>query len=358
MKHFNIPIFISHLGCPYQCIYCDQKKIATSQVPEPNQVQKIIEDHLQTIPVNSEVEVAFFGGNFTDIDADLQEAYLKAVEPYILAKKISGIRLSTRPDSIDEEGLERLKNNHVNTIELGVQSLCDEVLKASSRGYTADVVFKSSQLVKEWGFQLGVQLMIGLPGDHFELDIATVQSTIEINPAMVRIYPTLVIAGTALETLYQKGAYQPLSLENAVMTCREMFLRLEKNNIPVIRMGLHPGEDLRSEGVIVTGPFHPAFGELVEQSIFLEQASMVLQQLRERKAFQNQVVLFVNPRDVSKMAGLKRNNIKQLQSQWNLSQVTIQPDSGIKRNEIGVSQAGEPVTIKLKREAFIKARNF
>lgn len=356
MKHVNIPIFIPHLGCPYQCIYCNQRKIASAVVPKPSELKNIISQHLDTISPDTEVEVAFFGGNFTDIEPQLQEDYLREVEPFLASGRVKGIRLSTRPDSINEETLQHLKDRQVTTIELGVQSFSDEVLKASSRDYTAEVVFKNSNLIKQWGFKLGIQLMVGLPGDSYRFDIDSIMATIAIHPAMVRIYPTLVIADTVLETRYYQKDYTPLTLSEATVVCREMLLLLDEQKIPVIRMGLYPGDDLQADGVIVAGPFHPAFGELVQQSIFLQQAGLAVGHLWSQFGSQPELDIFVNPRDLSKMIGLKRQNISSLERQMNLQHVSVKSEPGIGRNDVGVGRSERSIEWVLSREAFLALR--
>jgi len=338
MKHYNIPIFIPHLGCPFKCIFCNQKKIASQEQTPVEGVVRIVENHLQTIAdQDARIEVAFFGGNFTAIDEDLQRAYLQAVYPFLKRNEIQGIRLSTRPDCIDLKKLDLLAEWGVNTIELGVQSLNDEVLKASCRGYKAEEVFKACHLIKEQGFKLGIQLMIGLPGDEHERDMETAGIVVSLQPDMIRIYPTLVIAATHLETMYLRGEYQPLSLEEAVAVSKDMYVRFRKADIDVIRMGLHPAEDLRSEGTIIAGPFHPSFGELVEQEIFKEQAAEAIKRLFAVYGRQEEIILFVHPRDLSKMSGQKRDNIYCLQEYFSLSKVAIKSLDGPERDWVGAA---------------------
>jgi histone acetyltransferase (RNA polymerase elongator complex component) len=258
MRHYNIPIFIPHLGCPFDCIYCDQKKIAAQVgVPAIGEVKETIDVHLSTIPADAEVEVAFFGGSFTAVDKGLQAQYLEAVQDYIKDGRVAGIRLSTRPDFINQDILDFLAFYGVKTIELGVQSMDDGVLQASARSYTSADVIKSSRLIRQRQFDLGVQLMIGLPGDNRQLDIETTRRVIDLHPRQVRIYPTLVISGTHLQTMLDRGDYRPLSLQEAIDTCKEMSLMFQAHHIRVIRMGLYPGEGLRSPGVVAAGPFHP-----------------------------------------------------------------------------------------------------
>lgn len=344
MKHYNIPIFIPHLGCPFKCIFCNQKKIASQEQTSVAELVRIVENHLQTISGEDlQIELAFFGGNFTAVEENLQKAYLQAAYPFLQSGKIQGIRLSTRPDCIDRERLNLLAEWGVSTIELGVQSLNDEVLKASWRGYKAEEVFKACHLIKEQGFQLGIQLMIGLPGDNYERDMETARKVVSLQPDMVRIYPTLVIAATHLQTMYQKGEYLPLSLEEAVATSKDMFICFRKADIDVIRMGLHPAEDLRSEGTIIAGPFHPSFGELVEQEIFKEQAAEAIKRLFAVSGIQKEIIVFVHPRDLSKMSGQKKTNIDYLQKYFSLDKMLIKSLESPERDWVGAGGASSNV---------------
>jgi len=358
MRHYNIPIFIPHLGCPYDCIYCDQKKIsAQMQVPGADEMISTIEQHLQTIPPHAEVELAFFGGNFTAIEPELQKEYLRMIQPYLESGRIKGIRVSTRPDCIDADNLEMLKSYGVKTIELGVQSLNDEVLHLSARKYRAEDVYKSSALIHERGVRLGIQLMVGLPGDNYARDIETVKETIKLAPQMVRIYPTLVIAGTELDHMWMEGKYQDLALEEAVRICKDMLLIFSAANIAVIRMGLYLGEELRSEGVVKAGPFHPAFGELVEQAIFRDQAIMAIKRHTERFGPSQSLYLYVNERDLSKMLGKQRTNLAYLQQALELHSLQVKTQPGNFRNWIGISNSQSNAEVfVLTRQQFIDWR--
>ncbi|MEN6350120.1 MAG: radical SAM protein [Syntrophomonas sp.] len=354
MKHINIPIFVPHLGCPFTCIFCNQRSItAQHNVPDQAGIVAIIEEHLQTIPCGNEVEVAFFGGNFTAIDKTLQGYYLNAVSPYLQKGKINSIRISTRPDCISAPDLEYLAGRGVGTIELGVQSFSDEVLKASLRGYLCDDVFKACHLIKQQGLKLGIQLMIGLPGDTCRLDMESTGKAVSLGPDMVRIYPTLVIKGTALQNMYEQGIYKPLGLPEAIHITADMFLQFQKENIPVIRMGLQPGEELRSEGTVIVGPFHPAFGELVEQEVFRRQA---LQAIRIFYSGGNcrDILIFVHPQDISKMTGNKRANLLYLKESLKLESLKICPSGEMERDSIGVGGINDPTpAVFLNRMEFI-----
>ena len=340
MRHCNIPIFIPHLGCPYDCIYCDQKKIsARIKAPDDQEIINIIDQHLATIVRPAEIEAAFFGGSFTAIRPDLQENYLRLIQPYIQQDLIQGIRISTRPDCINNQVLDLLYRYGVKTIELGVQSLDNEVLRQSGRIYQAEDVEKSSALIKASGFKLGIQLMVGLPGDNYDRDLETVRRTVAIAPQMVRIYPTLVLTGTKLEQMWQEGKYQALRLEEAVPVCRDMLLQFARAEIPVIRLGLYPGEELRKEGTVMAGPFHPSFGELVEQAIFQEQAVLAVRLYQQRFAHDEHLTLCINERDLSKLLGKKRSNLISIQHSLGLQELKVVTCRHEERDWIGIGNA-------------------
>lgn len=269
MKHYNIPIFISHFGCPHTCVFCNQVKINGRETDVTcSDIKEIIEEHLEILSKNSVKEVAFFGGTFTGIDKRIQEGYLATVKPYIDAGLVDGIRLSTRPDYINEKILDLLLKYGVTTIELGVQSLDDEVLSRSERGYKSNIVEAASTLIKSYGFKLGIQVMPGLPGSTNQTDFETAKKVVKIKPDMVRIYPTLVINNTKLEKMYYDKEYRPMELEEAIARVLPIMVLFELNDINIIRVGLQPSDDLCEEGVIKAGPFHPAFKETIETEIY------------------------------------------------------------------------------------------
>lgn len=355
-RHYNIPIFIPHLGCPFNCIFCDQNRIATNkQAPSPDEVRTIVSDYLITIPDDkkADIEVAFFGGTFTALPRQMQEDYLVALQPFLYSQQVHSVRLSTRPDAIDNDILNLLWDKGVRTIELGVQSLDEQVLKASYRGYTPEDVFKACELIKEYGFKLGIQLMIGLPLDNYHKDMLTSRKVAAIKPSMIRIYPTLVIQGTALDILYRNGKYEPLALNDAVEISKDMFILFQSHGIPVIRMGLQASEELRSDGTITAGPFHPAFGELVEQAVFREQARMLIKDYLKNNQ-ESSLKIMVNPRDISKMTGNRRANILILQEIFNLKELKVAGSNEIKENELALMglSAQSPMQ-RLNRNEFI-----
>jgi histone acetyltransferase (RNA polymerase elongator complex component) len=269
-KHFNIPVFIPEAACPFRCVFCNQFKISgQTRIPTGEEITGIIEKHLTTInTMNNVVELAFFGGSFTGLPPAEQEKFLLLAQPYIESERISGIRISTRPDYINPSILQLLKNYNVTVIELGAQSMDDDVLMQSGRGHKASDTEKASAMILDSGFSLGLQMMIGLPGDTLDKSLFTAQRIIELGAVATRIYPTLVIKNTSLESLYKKGEYKPLSLEETVIWCTHLLTRFEEGGVDVIRLGLHPSEGLLSGDDLVAGPFHPSLKELVLTGIW------------------------------------------------------------------------------------------
>lgn len=330
MKYFNIPIFVPHLGCPFDCVFCNQRKItgADSNVGE-NEVIDIIERHLSFLPKNDcETEIAFFGGSFTGINADLQERLLAAAYSYVGRASIVGIRASTRPDYIDAEVIERMKKYKVTTLELGVQSMDEQVLRLSARGHTPEQVEKAAYLVKESGIRLGLQMMTGLPGDTAEKSTATAKKIIALEPELVRIYPTLVIKDTMLEKMYLSGVYKPQSLSEAVSLCAKLYRMFCDAGINVIRIGLQNTDEISSDGAVVAGPFHSAFGELVDGEIFYEKISEAANSENS-----DEVKIRVNPRDVSKAVGHKKCNAEKIKRIYGKSLKVI-TDKNVPEGEI------------------------
>lgn len=262
-KHAIIPIFISHRGCPNDCVFCNQKKITAREGDvKPEDVRNTIEQWLTTLADIETVEVSFYGGSFTGIPMEQQTEFLKIAKEYKDAGKIDAIHLSTRPDYIDVPILDNLKAHSVDVIELGVQSFSDEVLKASGRGHDAACVYEACDLIKSYGFTLGIQLMIGLPGDSEETCRYSALETVKIGPSIARLYPTVTIGGTELYSMMERGEYAPLSLEEAVQRTKIMYEILEDAGINIIRVGLKASEIMENE----IG-FHPAFRQLVESEI-------------------------------------------------------------------------------------------
>ena len=268
-RHRVIPIFIPQRACPYRCTYCNQFAIAgQTHIPTPEEADDIIRQHLQTIPDDCDIRIAFFGGSFTGMTIAEQNEYLNVASSYLEQGVVSGIQLSTRPDYITPAILDNLKQHGVVLIELGAQSLDDEVLQRANRGHTAEQVAESSALIREYGFDLGLQMMIGLPGDTREKSLRTAERIADLGASCTRIYPTLVIGNTPLAEDFRQGRYQPLTLEEAVDWCKELYGIFERRNVTILRMGLHPSEGLLSGTDYLAGPFHVSFKELVLSAIW------------------------------------------------------------------------------------------
>ncbi len=310
IKHYTIPVFIPELACPFRCAFCNQEKISGHEhIPGDDEIRETVALYLSSFKQKERhVEVGFFGGTFTGLPLAEQERYLAAVQPFVDKGLVHGIRLSTRPDYIDRQVLDLLKRYRVTTIELGAQSLDDEVLKAAYRGHTARCVADASALILEQGFTLGLQMMIGLPADTFEKSMYTAQKIIDLGAAETRIYPALVIEGTAMHHWFKAGKYKPLTQEEAVRWSKRLLLLFEKNNVKVIRMGLHPSEGLVSGRELTAGPFHPSFRALVLTEVWAD----ILKPLPETFSNRNKITIRVNPSQLNFAVGYRGKNKKRL----------------------------------------------
>lgn len=326
-RQYIIPIFVPHLGCPNDCTFCNQRKISgqMKNVTE-NDVRDTIEFYLNNFKEkNAYKEVAFYGGSFTGIDPELQEKLLSAAYEYIKEKKIDGIRISTRPDYIDKTVLKRLKKYKVKTIELGVQSTNNYILENCKRGHTFEDVVKASKLIRRYRFNLGHQMMIGLPESTELDDINTANDLIKLKPKMVRIYPVLVIKGTELEKQYNSGEYVPLTVDQAVERCKELCYLFGKKKINVIRIGLQNTDTICSPtnngSEVVAGPYHETFRQLVESSIYYD---TIVAQIKKLNTRAKEVEITVNPQNVNNVIGYKKQNIQKLKEMYDVDVVVKQ----------------------------------
>lgn len=336
MKHYNIPIFVPHIGCPFHCVFCNQGHItgADSSV-DAELVKSTAEEYLKTIPADNRfVEIAFFGGSFTGIEPALQEELLGAAYEFVADGRVDGIRLSTRPDYIDRGILDRLQKYGVTSVELGVQSMDAEVLRLSARGHTSETVKRAVELIREYPFELGLQMMTGLPGDTAEKSIKTAEEIAALKPDCVRIYPTLVVKDTYLEKMYREGRYTPQSLEEAVQLCKELLKLFKRQNITVIRVALVTTEEISPGGAVVAGPFHSAFRELVEGEIYYD---LLCELLDGEKS--TEVLAAVNPTEVSKVSGNKKINKKRILEKYGI-RLKIIPDSTVPAGTVELRTRG------------------
>ncbi len=304
-KHSNISIFVPHIGCPNKCSFCNQRHITgVCKAPRGADVRQAVADAQKSKNYNpATTEIAFFGGSFTAINRNYMLRLLRVASEYVVNGVVAGIRISTRPDAIDDEILNILKQYHVTAIELGAQSLNNRVLKLNNRGHSVNDVYNASKLIKDYGFELGLQIMTGLYADSDASAIRTAERIIEIKPDTVRIYPTIVLKDTDLEALYSDNIYMPQTLEDAVKLAARLYQMFKSEGIRVIRLGLHSIE----EKAYVAGPWHPAFSELCLSRIMLED---VLKKLKTKGNY----IIYVARSDVSKMIGQKKSNLIHLKS--------------------------------------------
>ena len=314
-KEYIIPIFVPHLGCPNACVFCNQRKISGEEKQVTTKdVKETIEYYLENFKEkDKEVEVAFFGGSFTGIEEEIQNELLEATNEYIKQGKVDNIRISTRPDYINKEILKRLKKYNVKTIELGVQSANDYILKKANRGHTFEDVKKASKLINRYGFKLGHQMMIGLPDSTALDEVNTAKALIKLKPKIIRIYPVLVIKGTELEERYKRGEYEPLSIVQAVERSKEVADLFNKKNIKIIRIGLQNTDEIcepeSQNSEVVAGPYHPAFRQLVEARMWYD---AVVSEIKKINTKVKEVEIIANPEDINNIIGHKKENIEKL----------------------------------------------
>lgn len=327
-----IPFFIPHAGCPHQCVFCNQKNITgEASGPDPERIPDAICTFLTTDRGRRPVQVAFYGGSFTALPISTQKSYLEAARPFIQSGQVESLRISTRPDAIDADIVSFLGNYHVKTVELGAQSMHDEVLSRSGRGHTVSNTVLAARLLRSRGFSVGLQLMPGLPGDSAGTFQDTVSKVLALKPDFVRIYPALVIAGTPLADQFRAGLYTPLSVDDAVAWCREALARFAKAGVDVIRVGLQPTRVLESTGAVLAGPYHPAFRQLVESSLYLD---AMRRALREFRTAHKQAVFHVHPADVSTAVGQLRTNIRAIEQEFGFQGVRIEADKLVHRGAV------------------------
>lgn len=337
-KEYIIPIFVPHLGCPNDCTFCNQKKIS-GQIKEvtPKDVKETIEYYLKNFKDNKKyVEVAFFGGSFTGIDEEYQNELLDAAYQFIKSGQVNSIRISTRPDYIDKNILKRLKKYKVKTIELGVQSTNNYILEKCKRGHTFEDVEKASKLIRRYGFVLGHQMMVGLPDSTLKDEIKTAEDLIKLKPKIVRIYPVLVIKKTILEKEYKAGEYEPLTVDQAVERSKEIVKLFNNKKIKVIRIGLQNTEEITDpnnpESEVVAGPYHPAFRQLVESSIWYDE---IVSQIKKFNTKVEKVRITANEANINNIIGHKKSNIIKLKDIYNVD-VIVKPDEKMRKGKFKI----------------------
>lgn len=325
-----IPLFIPHQGCPHDCLFCNQQRISgvDKKIPELDDVKTTIELWLSRKNDEKEVEVAFYGGSFTCMRREVQERLLGEVQPYIKSGQVAGIRCSTRPDCVTNDTCTFLTQYRVRTVELGVQSLNDAVLVKNQRGHDSAKSYMAVQLLQEAGFRVGVQLMVGLPGERLSGFLETVDKTIGLHPDFVRLYPVVVVKESGLETMYNNGEYSPLSLTQAIAVTARSYQRFQAAEIPVVRMGLQASTTL--EKSVVAGPYHPAFGDLVRSRLWLNEIRQRLSLLQPGKKME----IYVSHRDISTVVGIKRGNVRRLEALGFADRFKVMADRTMARGSV------------------------
>ncbi len=314
-----LPVFVPHLGCMHACVFCNQRRISGAQSPaRPEDVKNLTAQSAAFLPQGGKRQLAFYGGSFTAIPEKEQEALLSAAKEALDRGEIDAIRLSTRPDAIDDTVLARLRRYGVGTVELGAQSMDDGVLRQSGRGHTAADVARASALVRAAGFELVLQMMTGLPGSDDEKDVETARRLIALKPDGVRVYPTVIVRDTPLYDMWRSGAYREHTVEDAVRVCAVLVPLFEAAGIPIIRLGLNPTEEL-SGGAAVAGAYHPALGELVKSRVLLNKVRALLQ----TAAPGSRVTITVGKGKTSQMTGQKRENLRRLTEEFRLAELRV-----------------------------------
>ena len=333
-KQYIIPIFVPHLGCPNDCIFCNQKAISGQKKNiTKEEAKKIIEDYLKNIKEDAQIEIAFYGGSFTAIDEKLQDELLEVAYYFVKNGQVESIRISTRPDWIDKKTLKRLKKYKVKTIELGVQSANNYILERANRGHTFEDVKKASKMIRWNGFKLGHQMMVGLPDSTRIDEINTAKALIKLKPKMVRIYPVLVVKNTKLEKEYLEGTYEPLPLVQAVETCKELVRMFADKKIEIIRIGLQNTEEIsdpgNKESEVVAGPYHPAFRQLVESGMWYD---AIVGKIKKLNVKVKEVQVTVNPIDANNVIGHKKENVIKLKETYDVDLI-LKQDENIKQGK-------------------------
>jgi histone acetyltransferase (RNA polymerase elongator complex component) len=343
IRPFIIPIFLPHAGCPHRCVFCNQVSItgAEQATAEADHIRSRIIAFLNyKTPHRKPVQISFFGGNFLGLKINEIQYLLGLAAEFVQRGDVDSIRFSTRPDTIDSEHLEVIADYPVATVELGVQSMIDSVLALARRGHTAADTVRAVECLKARHYSIGLQMMVGLPGDDEDLSLATAREIAALQPDFVRIYPTVVVKNSRLAGWYSDGTYTPLSLDVAVTQVKNLYLYFKKNSIRIIRMGLQASADLADGSTVLAGPYHPAFGHLVYSEIFLDAAC---EALKAADPPGPNLSIFVNPRRISTMRGLKNSNVDRLKNRFGFDHIDIVPDIGIDEDSIRIDN-GSPVS--------------
>ena len=336
-RELIIPLFIPHAGCPHHCIFCNQHAVTgqgsldSPALPTLDEMAAEVDRWLAWTAHRHPVEISFYGGTFLGLPAEVMIPCLDLAQQYVNSGQVHGIRFSTRPDTVTEETLDMLSAYSVTTVELGAQSMEETVLKASTRGHSASDTCVAMARLKTRGYRTVLQMMVGLPGETRSLFRSSLERMLALSPHGIRIYPTVVLAGSGLATLWCDGLYQPLGLDEAVSRSKEAWLAATRQGVKVIRMGLQESEEMRLEK-ICAGPHHPAFGHLVYSAVFLDMA----ESLARRSPLSPLPVFRVHPRSVSRMRGQHNGNLSHLKAQYNFKEIRVVADDSLEETALAV----------------------
>jgi histone acetyltransferase (RNA polymerase elongator complex component) len=331
-----IPVFIPHQGCTHHCIFCNQGGITGQalRTPSAEQIHQEVYRYLHYgRRPRSTTQISFFGGNFLGLTPDAIQSLLETAMRFVRAEQVDSIRFSTRPDTVKEETLNRLKGYPISTVEIGVQSMNDRVLELADRGHRSADTLTAAHQIKARGYQLGLQMMVGLPGDDDHGAMQTARQLAAVKPDFVRIYPTLVLAGSRLADWLSSGRYHPLPLTDCVSLVKRLFLYFTSQDIPVVRMGLQASDELAAPDNLLAGPYHPAFGHLVHADIVLDKISAAL---AGKPHDSDQLTISVHPSRVSRVQGLRKSNLSHLKQAFGLKTITLIQDAGLHRQHLEV----------------------
>lgn len=342
-RPFIIPVFIPHMGCPHQCIFCNQKTISgrEARIPSAKQIHQEVNRFLgygKRLP--SDIQISFYGGNFLGLCKSILRSLLESVKPFVDRGMVDSIRFSTRPDTVDRQALDFLAEFPVSTVELGVQSMNDGVLKASRRGHSVSDTIRATALLKEKGYAVGLQLMVGLPQDNAEGAMETAVRIASLKPDFVRIYPTVVLNGSKLAERFNTGRYHPMQLAECVSLVKRIFLLFKTHCIPVARMGLQASDGLTPSGALLAGPYHPAFGHLVHSEIVFDAMAKTLDRMAHCP---DPLVITAHPSMVSRVQGLEKQNIDKLKQAFNLKTIPLVQDAGLAKGRLIVGGRVVPI---------------
>ncbi|MBC2711164.1 MAG: radical SAM protein [Desulfosarcina sp.] len=338
-----IPLFIPHMGCPHQCIFCNQRAITgkAAQTPSPDQIRREVNRFLKYGKKQpSTTQISFFGGSFLGLEKETILSMLGAAMPFVQENDVDSIRFSTRPDTISQETLTLLDEFPVSTVELGVQSMNDRILDIAGRGHRASDTITATDLLKDRGYQVGLQMMVGLPGDDEDGAMETARRIAELRPDFVRIYPTLVLKGSPLTRRFSSGRYHPMPLTSCVTLVKRLYLFFKSHHIPVIRMGLQASDGLTTAGDFIAGPYHPAFGHLVHAEIVLDAISSALGRMEK---LPDPLTITAHPTMVSRVQGLNKQNIYHLKRAFDLKKIALLQDEYLEKSHLMVAEQHVPL---------------